>query len=151
MGKKLQGLVLNDIITKPNYSNAIEVFLFSTEQDMYKAVDYWNEQRKNKYFLNYDFDALTVENLSNEIKKVGNEEYKIFATVFFNLKSLDYSIISHEFNHATFTFFREVLRFKGNFEKVRGTGDDEEEIFCYTQEGYIRSFLNLLKENNIEL
>jgi hypothetical protein len=146
-----EGLILSELICKPHYSNAVEVRIYDNDKNMYEAAQRWNKKHKNKYMFDDSFDALTLENSSNEIRKRDNKEYKIFATIFLNKNHLTYGVVAHEFIHATFSLFRSVLRFDCKFEQIEGTGDDEEEIFCYTVEGYINNLLKSLKKKGIEL
>ena len=148
---KEKGLVFNELICKPYYTNAVEVKLYDTHENMFLAVNEWNKKNKNKYTINNDFDALTLENLPNDIKKSEETEFLIFSTIFLSQKKLTYGILLHECGHATFNLFRNILRFNGKFNKINGTGDDEEEIFCYTQEGVFVNLLNMLHIKGIEI
>jgi hypothetical protein len=142
------GLLLCELICKPQYTNAIELYLYDSKENMYKGTHEWNN--KNKYSINNDFDAITLENLPNTIKTVENTEYQIFSTIFLNTEYLNQGIILHECGHATFILFRNILRFDGNFKRVNGSGDDEEEIFCYTQEEFFNKIIKILKKEKIE-
>jgi hypothetical protein len=146
-----EGLILCDIVYKPHYTNAVEVRLYDTAEHMFNAAEKWNKKRKDPYFLTNDYEAITLENSNNEFKKIGNVEYRVFSTIFLHKEKLSYSILLHEFGHATFILFRNIYRFDCKFEKISGTGDDEEEIFCYNQEAFFKHFLTILKKKKIEI
>lgn len=142
-----EGCIFKKLVCKPNYLNAIEVRIFETEEQMYNNAKKWNLKNKNRYCLTDDYDAITLENLPNTTK----DGHLIFSTIFFHKNKLSYEILLHELGHATFVFFRNILRFDGKFKKINNSGDDEEEIFCYTQEGFFNNLLNLLNDNGISI
>jgi hypothetical protein len=149
--EKEEGLLVKELVHKPKYYNAVEVRLYDTSSNMFKAAKRWNKENKNKYALSNDYDAVTLENLPDDIRRIGGNQYCLFSTIFLCKEKLSYGILLHEFGHATFILFRNIHRFDCKFERVTGTGCDEEEFFCYTQEDFFKMFLNILKKKKIEI
>jgi hypothetical protein len=149
---KEDGLLLKELVYKPRYANAVEVRLYDTQKNMYKGANEWNAEQGSKYHIDNDFEAVTLENNEPfDTKKMNGTEYTIFTTVFLCKEKLSYHIILHEFGHATFNLFRTVYKFDCKFDRVRGTGFDEEEIFCYTQEAFFKMLLEILKKKSIDI
>jgi hypothetical protein len=147
--EKENPLLLKEFLYRPNYYNAIEIRLYTNASAMFKGAKEWNKENGNHYSIHNDFDALALE--SSDKISIKGQEYLVFSTLFFHQDKLNFGVISHELNHATFNLFRNVFNFSCKFNRVRGTGYDEEEMFCYIQEDFFKMFLNILKKRNIEL
>jgi hypothetical protein len=149
--RKAVSKVLETVICEENYEVGFELKFYPTRKEMIVGIDQWNRKRHYREDSDEDYCGLCMFTGDLETKKIDDDEFEIFGTMFLNGEDVDTGIISHESLHMTLEYDRAVMKYSGVYSGGARLGNDPEERIAYRLEDYVVQIHKFFEKHKISI